>query len=299
MLQQGSDMFDCIIVGGGPAGLQAALILGRCLRSVVVCDSGQQRNLYSKALHGFITRDNIPPSEFLACAQNELLKYETVKLIKQEVITAKKIPDGFIVTLKDGESFQSKTLLIASGVVDEVPDIPGFMDLYGKSIHNCPYCDAWEHRGGPIAILGKGERGRELAISMIKWSEDLVLCTNGTELASEQTQELNSRNIKIRTSKIKKFEGEKDKLTFIHFEDGDKLARSALFFNTPSHIRSKLLEQLGCPFDQEEGVYTSKYERTEVPGLFVAGNILREVQLVIVAAGQGAEAAFGINKFLK
>lgn len=291
-------MLDCIIVGGGPAGLQAALILGRCLRSVVVCDNGNQRNLLSKALHGFITRDNIPPSDFLRLAHEDLMKYETVSFMKQEVVSAKKIPDGFIVTLKNGNSLQSKTLLIASGVIDDIPEIPGFMELYGKTIYNCPYCDAWEHRGEPLAVYGKNERGFGLVMNMLKWSEDLVLCTDGEELTKEQVIQLNDKNIKIRTQKISRFEGADGKLLRIEFEDGEKLGRSALFFNTQSLIRSKLLEQLGCPFDQEEGVYTYKYERTEVPGLFVAGNILREVQLVIVAAGQGAEAAFGINKHL-
>lgn len=291
-------MLDCIIVGGGPAGLQAALILGRCLRNVVICDSGLQRNKYSKAMHAFITRDNIPPDEFLSLAHQDLLKYKSVNFIKQEVTAAKKIPDGFIVTLINGQTLQSKTLLIATGVIDECPEIEGFSKYYGKNIYTCPYCDAWEHTDQPILVYGKGKRGFDLAVCMFQWTKDIVVCTDGTQLEKGQIEELNKRDIKIRSQKIRRLVGDEKCFHSIEFDDGEILKRSAMFFNMPSLIRSKLLEQLGCPYDQNEGVETYKYERTEVPGLFVAGNILREVQLVIVAAGQGAEAAFGINKYL-
>lgn len=291
-------MFDCIIVGGGPAGLQAALILGRCMRKVVVCDSGTQRNKYSKAMHAFITRDDIPPGEFLQLAHQDLVKYNTVSFKKQEVTAAKKIPDGFIVTLLNGDTLQSKTILIATGVLDDCPEIENFSKYYGKNIYTCPYCDAWEHRDQPILVYGKNHRGYEMAMNMHKWTKDIVLCTDGTELTKDQIAKLNEKDIKIRSQKILRLNGDEKCFHEIVFDDGEILKRSAMFFNTPSLIRSKLLEQLGCPYDQEEGVVAFKYERTEVPGLFVAGNILREVQLVIVAAGQGAEAAFGINKYL-
>lgn len=249
-------------------------------------------------MHAFITRDDIPPDEFLQLAHKDLLKYKTVSFKKQEVTAAKKIPDGFIVTLMNGETLMAKSILVATGVVDECPEIEGFSKYYGKNIYTCPYCDAWEHRDQPILVYGKADRGIQMALFMYNWTKDIVVCTDGTELSKEQIEILNAKDIKIRTQKIVKFLGDEKCFHSIVFDDGEELRRSAMFFNTPSLIRSKLLEQLGCPYDQEEGVYTFKYDRTEVPGLFVAGNILREVQLVIVAAGQGAEAAFGINKYL-
>ncbi len=145
-------MFDAIIVGGGPAGIQAALILGRCLRSLAIGDSGSPRNKFSKALHAFLTRDDIPPEEFLEFAHRNLRKYETVRFLRKEAVTAKQIPDGFIVTLKSGETLLGRTVLIATGVIDELPEIPGFLDYYGKNIYNCPYCDVWEHSGEPLAV---------------------------------------------------------------------------------------------------------------------------------------------------
>lgn len=291
-------MFDCIIVGGGPAGLQAALILGRSLRNVVICDSGSQRNKYSKSMHAFITRDDIPPEEFLQLAHKDLLKYETVSFIKQEVTEARKTPDGFSVTLLNGKKLYARTLLIATWVLDELPSIDGFLKYFGKNIYTCPYCDAWEHRGQPICVYGKGKRGVAMAMSLHHWTENIVLCTDGHDLTEEQIRELGDQNIHINSKKILRITGDDECFDSIVFEDGEILNRKAMFFNTPSFIRSKLLKQLGCPFDQINGVHRFKHESTEVPGLFVAGNILREVRLVIVAAAEGAEAAFGINQYL-
>lgn len=293
-----NELYDSIIVGGGPAGLSAALILGRCLRNVLVFDSETPRNAYAKNLHAFLTRDNIPPQEFKEIALKDLERYETVKFIKKEITSAKKHTDYFLVTDLDGNIYHSKTLLIATGVMDDIPQIEGFMDLYGKSVFTCPYCDAWEVRGKQIGVYGKDGRGFGLSLPMKNWSNDIVLFTDGTELNEEQLQKLAEKKIRVRTEKISRILGKDGKLQEIELENGEVEKRDALFFNTPSFIRSKLLEQLGCPFTNEDGVETGKYERTEVPGLFVAGNILREVQLVIVAAAEGAEAAFGINKTL-
>lgn len=291
-------IYDSIIIGGGPAGLSAALILGRCLRNVLIVDSGSQRNLYSNSLHAFLTRDGIPPAEFLKIAHDDLNKYETLRFIQDEVVSAKNLPDYFSITVKTGELYQSKTVLIATGVLDNVPSIEGIMQFYGKTVFNCPYCDAWEFRDRAIGVYGKTTRGFELSLSLSNWTNDLVLFTDGTELEADQLQKMNDLKIEVRTEKIKCLTGEGEKLQHIVLEKGDLVKRDCIFFNTESHIRSKLLEQLGCTFSNAEGVETDKYERTDVKGLFVAGNILREVQLVIVAAGQGAEAAFGINKYL-
>lgn len=292
------EVYDCLIVGGGPAGLSAALILGRCLRTVAILDSGSPRNCYARTLHAFLTRDVIAPAEFYRIAQEDLRKYETVEYVKTEVVKATKLPDFFMLTDIRGKIWRSRTLLIATGVMDAVPDLPGFMNFYGKSVHNCPYCDAWEVRGKKLAAYGKGNRGFEQALPLLKWSRDLILFTDGTDLTDEQKKILTENNIAFYTEKITQLHGKDGQLESIELENGEQVTRDAMFFNTESFIRSKLLEELNCPFTNEEGVETGKYERTEVPGLFVAGNILREVQLVIVAAAEGAEAAFGINKLL-
>ncbi len=292
-------MFDTIIVGGGPAGLSAALILGRCNRKVLLVDNGKQRNSYSHALHGFITQDGVPPKEFLEKARASLEPYSSVTLREGEAVKAEKLPKGFEITLVDGNSYQARTLLIATGVMDDIPKIEGIMEFYGKSAHTCPYCDAWELTDQPIAVYGKGSRGVKLSVSMLNWTKDVILVTNGhEEFEPEELERLKKYEIRVIDKKIRRLEGRDGVLSYIIFEDNERLPRRAMFFNTPSFIKSKLLEQLGCEFNQTTGVETGKYESTSVPGVFVAGNICREVQLVIVAAGEGAEAAFGINTAL-
>lgn len=289
-------MYDTLIVGGGPAGLSAALILGRCLRSVVVIDHGRPRNAYSHSLHGYLSQHDIPPKEFIRKSHDQLAHFENIQIKNAEALTVKKKENYFETYLSTGETIRSKKLLLATGVIDEVPNITGIHELYGQSVFQCPYCDGWEVRNQPLAVLGKGERGYKMALMMTTWSRDLILCTDGpAKLTVEQIAHLKRNEICIREEKIKSLEGYQGQLKFIHFENGNSLARKSLFFNTPSFIRSNLLDQLECEFTESEGVITGKYEATSIPGLFVAGNITRDVQLVIVAAAEGAQAAFGIN----
>ena len=292
-------MFDAIIIGGGPAGLSAALILGRCLRKVLVCDNGRPRNAWSHGMHGFLSRDGIDPAEFLETCHKDLKKYHTVKFLSTEVTHAKKTDVGFEIVTNDGSVFHSKKLLIASGVVDNIPKFEGIASLYGKSVFNCPYCDAWEQRNKKILIYGKENRGKNLALTLRNWSHDILLITDGEcELSDEDKEILKKNEVRLHEGKVRRLIGENGQLTHVEFEDGEKIDRDAMFFNTESWIRSRLLVQLECPYTESDGVEIGKYEKTKVPGLYVAGNILREVQLVIVAASQGAEAAFGINSAL-
>ncbi len=168
---------DVVIVGAGPAGLSAALMLGRCRRSVLVVDHGRNRNAASHALHGFLTRDGTPPAEFLRLAREELAQYATVELRAGEVVDAECRSDSFCVTLASGEEVPSRKLLLATGVVDNLPEVPGFRELYGRSVFHCPYCDGWELRDQPLAIYGRGDRGVGVALELTAWSRDLVLCT--------------------------------------------------------------------------------------------------------------------------
>ena len=290
-------MLDAVIVGGGPAGLSAALVLGRCRRSVLVCDTGRPRNYASHAMHGYLTRDGMPPSEFLAVARRELAQYDSVTLRRVEVTGAECQPGGhFKVTLATGEELESRKLLVATGVADKVPDIQGFAALYGRSVFHCPYCDGWEVRDAPLAIYGRGHRGYGLSLELTAWSRDLVLCTDGPcELDDEQRAKLERNGIELREDRIARLDGEDGVLRHVVFVSGDRLARRALFFSTGQEQHSDLSIRLGCEINEKGTVRTGRYEATHLPGLYVAGDASRAVQWVVVAAAEGAEAAFAIN----
>jgi thioredoxin reductase len=288
-------MYDVIVIGAGPAGLSAALMLGRCRRRVLVCDTGKPRNAASRALHGFLSRDGLPPLELLRIAREQMRQYETVELRDIEVTSAECRDSRFHVTLADGSNVQSRKLLIATGVVDNLPEIPGFRELYGRSVFHCPYCDGFEVRDQPLAIYGRGERGLGLSLELTGWSRDLVLCTDGpSEIPDKGLARLDRHGIKIREERVVKLEGQ-DRLERIVFASGEPLARTALFFTTGQTQQSELASRLGCAMTATGSVWTGKYEATHLPGLFVAGDASRAVQWVVVAAAEGAEAAFAIN----
>jgi thioredoxin reductase len=293
-------MFDVIIVGAGPAGLSAALVMGRCRRRVRVYDAGHPRNAASHGLHGYLTRDGIEPTAFLRLGREQLQRYETVELKRTAVVEARRLDNGFEVTLSTGESLTSRKLLLATGVVDEFPEIEGLAALYGTSIFHCPYCDGWEMRDQPIAIYGRGENGAGLALELTLWSRDLVLCTDGrpAQLSANELQRLRTHNVDLNESRIARLEGVAGKLERIVFANGESISRSAMFFNAGQRQGSDLAAKLGCEFTEQGCVATGEYETTNVPGLYVAGDASRLVQLAIVAAAEGAQAAFDINKEL-
>jgi thioredoxin reductase len=294
---QSTLLYDVIIVGAGPAGLSAALMLGRCRRSVIVFDTGQPRNAHSQALHGYLSRDGIPPRELLRIGRAELAPYDTVSIRDAEVVAAECQQNArFGVTLATGERITSRKLLLATGVVDNLPDIEGFRECYGRSIFHCPYCDGWEVRDEPIAIYGRGERGLGLSLELTAWSRDLVLCTDGpAEIDADGRARLAANNIVVREDRIARVDAENGTLAGIIFADGSRLARRAMFFTTGQYQRSDLLSQLGCHSNDKGTVRTGKYETTHLPGLYVCGDASRAVQWVVVAAAEGAEAAFAIN----
>src|SRR5688572_13821611 len=289
--------YDVIIVGAGPAGLSAALMLGRCRRSVVVFDNGKPRNARSRALHGYLTRDGIAPADFLRLARDELVKYPSVRIRDQEIAAAECRPgDGFVVTLESGETMAARKLLLATGVVDNLPEIPGFREFHGRSVFHCPYCDGWELCDQPLAIYGRGARGVGLSLELTAWSRDLVLCTDGpAEIEPDDRVRLARNGIAVREERVSALEGADGVLSRVVFDNAPPLERRALFFTTGQYQRSDLLERLGCEFNEKGTVPTGKYETTHLPGLFVAGDASRAVQWVVVAASEGAEAAFAIN----
>jgi thioredoxin reductase len=287
--------FEVIIVGGGPAGLSAALVLGRCLRTVLVCDAGHPRNEASHAMHGFLSRDNFPPMEFLQIARNQLEPYQNVKLLQMEVLDAVCVPNGFEVVLNDGTRVSCRKLLLATGVVDNLPQIPGAEEFYGKFIFHCPYCDGWEVRGQTLVVYGNGARGHGLSLDLKNWTDKVVLCTDGpAELSPDEIEDLRFHSISVIEDKIESIQSNRT----MRFVNGKNFEFGAMFFTLGQRQRSHLAETLACEFSDKGAVRTSNYQVSSVPNLYVAGDASEDLQLVIVAAAEGAKAAFAINKTL-
>lgn len=293
-------IYDAIIAGGGPAGLSAALILGRCRRRVLVCDAGRPRNAASGGVHGFLTRDGMLPSELARISREQIQAYG-VEIREAIVSTIAREDNGFVVCLDKGVELRCRKLLLATGVRDKLPDIEGLAGMWGKSVHHCPYCDGWEWRDQPLAVYAPGNRGFGLAMSLrTTWSEDVALLTSGPSLLSRtQRAELARWNIPVYTGKIARLEGQDGVLQRVLFRNGETLARRALFVNTGFEQQCELARSIGCNFTHKGVVDTGHKEETNIPGLFVAGDSSRDVQMVIVAAAEGVKAATAINEQLQ
>lgn len=291
-------MYDTIIVGGGPAGLSAALILGRCRRRVLVCDAGRPRNAVSCAVHGFLSRDGVDPWELRAIARAQLAPYE-VEVRDVEVTDARRVAEGFEVELRGRTWLRARTLLLATGLLDAIPDIPGFAELYGRGVYTCPYCDGAEVRDRPLAVYGDRPGAASLALLLKTWSDDVTLCVASRDaLATDDAIRLARNTIAVCNEPIVELEAVDGRLARIVFASG-AVRCAGLFLKTGQVQCSPLPGRLGCRFDDRAAVPTDRYERSGIPGLFVAGDASEDAQLAIVAAAEGAKAAIAINSELQ
>src|SRR5512139_3476751 len=183
-----TDVCDVVIVGGGAAGLSAAIVLGRCRRRVLLCDEGQPRNQASRAIHCLLGHEGIPPSDLLITGRFELEQYATVTLRRDRVTEIAPSGNQFSVACAHGFTFGARKVLLTTGLMDEVPRLEGIERLYGRSVHHCPYCDGFEHRDQPLAVYGAGDKGAGLALMMKQWSSDVLLCTDGPSPVSPSMQ---------------------------------------------------------------------------------------------------------------
>ena len=281
--------------------MSAALVLARCRREVLVVDAGRPRNRASHHVGGFFTRDGIHPRELLRLGREELQAYGCVEVRDGEVTSVTKIGERFHVTVRgEAQPLQCRRLLLATGLVDELPPLPGIEEFWGTSVFLCPICNGWEVRDQPMAVYGTDCNGVDLAIEMLAWSRDVVLCTHGTtqNISAEMLARLDRRGVRVLDAPITRLAGSDGQLECIYFENGPPLARKALFFSSPQHQQSGLPKSLRCKFAEDGTVRKrSTCETANIPGLYVTGNASAcgGTQLAIVAAGQGAEAAHAIH----
>jgi thioredoxin reductase len=290
-----ADDFEVIIVGGGPAGLSAALVLGRARRRVLVLDDGKPRNARSPGVHGLLTREGTPPAELLRLGRAELATYPSITIIDHRAITAAHLSPGFRIGLADGRAFRSRKLILATGVVDRLPAIPGLDALYGRGVFHCPYCDGWEHRDRPLAAYGQlDDHGGELALELRMWSDEVVLCTDGPPAFTDAMHARLARHgIPVHESRVAALAPAPAGVE-IRFANGASIMCAAMFVASTRHQASDLAEQLGCPGADEIGCQTDERGRTPIPGLFAIGDLQREILQVAVAIGEGSSCAITV-----
>jgi thioredoxin reductase len=294
-------LFDCAIIGGGPAGLNAALVLGRARRNTILFDNNNPRNAVTQESHGFITRDGIKPQEFREIAHKDIGKYPSVIYEKQEISSITKKDKLFELATSNKGLYQSKTIIISTGLKDVLPEIENISDYYGKSLFNCPYCDGWELRDKSLVVIIEEQiQGFHFVQTVYNWSKDLIVCTNGKFiLNSEQKRLIQNKGIKIMENKIRNFEGKNGQMEKIHFEDGDSVIRKGGFVLPQPIQASDFAKKLGCEYNSLGGISVDFYGRTNIHGVYAAGDasIFAPAQLIIAAA-DGLKAAAGVNRDL-
>lgn len=290
---------DCAIIGGGPAGLNAALVLGRARKNVVVIDEGHPRNRVTRKTHGFLTRDPISPSEFRRIAKEQIQAYPSVYFAEDaaESITG---TDGlFQITTAQGQTYRSKKLLFAVGMKDLPVDIKGLAEVYGKSAFICPYCDGWELREQPLVLIVKGADALHMAKVISGWTNQFTICTHGPdELTDEQREELNQHHVPVFDSPIQSIESIDGMVQQVVLNDGTTIKCTGIFFRPKLMTGSNLPQALGCQITETGTVIVDKFGKTNVPGVFSAGDAASQLHQAIIAASLGSIAGAGINNEL-
>ena len=287
--------YDVAIVGGGPAGLAAALIFGRIRRRVLLLDADDPAHGVSDGVHGFFGHDGTPPLELRRIAREQLRAYESVTVQTVTVEEASATPSGFSV-LADGTTSEAGVLLLATGMRYELPPIEGIAEVWAHGAYHCPYCHGWEVRDQPLAVYGAG--ATRLALLLSSLSDDVVLLTDGSsDLDPADAARLRQTGVAIRDDPVARVEAEGGKLARVVFADGSTDDRTGLFF-VPSFTASPLPAQLGCDLDESGAVLVDADGATSVPGVFAAGDATAEKKAVVLAAAAGSRAAYSITASL-
>jgi len=286
-----SETFDVVIVGGGAAGLSAALVLGRARRRVAVVDAGSPRNAPATHMHGFLSRDGMPPPELLAVARTEVLRYG-VELVDDQVVG---IEASFTMRLASAGPLKARRLLVATGLRDELPDIPGLRDRWARDVLHCPYCHGYEVKDQRLGVLGWTPQAASYAQIVRQWSDDVVYFAAPGTLTTATRRQLAVRGITVVDGSVRRVLVVDDALNGIELDDGRAISRDALFVPPRFVPNNKLLIDLDCEHDEDGWPITHGDGRTSVTGVWAAGNVANPRAQVITAAGEGSAAAIAIN----
>ena len=284
--------YDVVVVGGGAAGLSAALVLGRARRRVAVIDSGSPRNAPAAHMQGFLSRDGMPPTDLLSAGRAEVTGYG-VEIVNDTVAA---IEPGFAVRLAGGQALTARRILFATGVTDELPDIPGVRERWGRDLLHCPYCHGWEVRDQPIGVLGTIPGSVQHALLVRQWSDDVVFFANTYELGAAELAQLEARDVRVVRGEVTRLVIDTDGLARVELADGQVVERTAVFVR-PGNVphADGLLNALGCDVNEAGFAVVDATGQTSTAGVWAAGNVVDTRAQVITAAGAGSAAAIAIN----
>jgi thioredoxin reductase len=287
-----TESYDVAIVGGGAAGLSAALVLGRARRRVVVVDAGAPRNAPAAQMQGFLSRDGTPPADLLRAGRAEVRRYG-VEIVDDRVVDA---TAGFVLRLAAARTVEARRVLLATGAVDELPDVVGARERWGRDFLHCPYCHGWEVRGQPIGVLATGPGSVAHAHLLRQWTDDVIFFTHTHPVSTEERATLDARGIAVVDGAVERLVVSDDRLAAIQLADGRANARAALFIRPALHGHPNgPAAALGCELLEGGLVRADADGRTSVPGVWAAGNAVNPRAQVITAAGEGSAIAIAIN----
>ncbi len=283
--------FDVVIIGGGVAGLSAALVLGRARREVVVIDAGTPRNAPAAHAHGFLTRDGIPPKELLALGRDEVREYG-VEIIEDVV---HRLRHDKAVELASGRVISGRRIVVTTGLADELPDVPGVAERFGTDVLHCPYCHGWEVRDQLFGVLATSEKSVHQALIVWQWSKDLTFFTHTQQISADDRAKLTGLGIRIVDGKVSELAVENDRLTGVRLVDGELVERDVVFAGPKFVPHDRLLAQLGCGRAEDGSITVDAQGRTTVDGVWAAGNVVDPMAQLVVAAGDAYRMASALN----
>ncbi|MCZ8378411.1 NAD(P)/FAD-dependent oxidoreductase [Mycobacterium sp. CPCC 205372] len=298
------EIWDCVVVGGGAAGLSAALVLGRARRRTLVVDAGTQSNLSAHGIGGLLGFDGRAPAELYAAGRAELAAYPSVELRTGEVVDAQRADGGFTLLLQDDRRVTARRIVLAGGMSYDIPALTGVDRLWGRSVFHCPFCHGWEVRDQPVAVLARGPRAVHASLLLRGWSDDVVVLTDGpADLDSEDRARLTAAGVHIDERPVAGLRIVDDGLEAIEFTEGASIDRRALMVTPRLRQRSPLAAQLGVRFQEshplaDDAVAVDALQRTSVPGVFAAGDVCVQVPQVAAAVAAGSLAGASVMQTL-
>lgn len=295
--------FDVIVIGGNFAGLSAALQIARTRRQVLVIDAGKPRNRFAEASHGVLGHDGRSPEQIAQIGREQLLAYPTAHFVEGKAIrTERQQDESFLVELESGIRYQSQRIILAIGVVDHLPEIPGLAERWGKTVNQCPYCHGYELAGVSWGVLYTGEASLHQVKLMLDWSDNVILFANGSDqLSADIRTDLESHGITIESTPVESLVGEGESLSGVKLKDQRTIPIKALFVITQSSIASPLVSQLGCELEDEAFgpmIKTSNLKETTTAGVFAAGDVARPFANATLAAADGVLAGIFAHQSL-